>query len=95
MGGDSVVLDAGRRRRFHTRTQRHVISARDQHCTAEGCDWPPGMCEVHHDHAWCEGGPTDVDHARLLCPHHHHRVHDHRYDTTLITGNKLKFHRRT
>ncbi len=95
MGGDSVVLDAGRRRRFHTRTQRHVISARDQHCTAEGCDWPPGMCEVHHDHAWCEGGPTDVDHARLLCPHHHHRVHDKRYDTTLIAGNKLRFHRRT
>lgn len=95
MGGGSVVLDAARRKRFHTRTQRHVISARDRTCTAEGCDWPPGMCEVHHDHAWEHGGHTDVDHARLLCPHHHHRVHDKRYAATVVAGNKLRFHRRT
>lgn len=95
MDGASVVLDAGRERRFHSRTQRLVIGARDEHCTAEGCDWPPGMCEVHHDHAWSQGGPTDIDHARLLCPHHHRRVHDRRYDVSRVEGNKLRFHRRT
>lgn len=39
--------------------------------------------------------PTDVDHARLLCPHHHRRLHDKRYAATLATGDKLRFHRRT
>ncbi len=95
MGGPSVALDAGRRHRFHSKVQRLVIAARDRGCTAEGCDWPPGMCEVHHDEAWAEGGVTDVDHARLLCPHHHHRVHDRRYDVSRVGGNKLRFHRRT
>ena len=75
LGGNSEVLDLGRKRRFHTRAQRIAIGLRDQHCTEPGCDWPPAMCHVHHDLEWSRGGPTDVEHGRLLCPKHHARFH--------------------
>ncbi|HYF71957.1 MAG TPA: DUF222 domain-containing protein, partial [Nocardioides sp.] len=80
LGGDSVVLDAGRTRRFHSKTQRIAIAQRDKHCTADGCDWPPGLCHTHHDPSWASGGTTDIDHARLLCPRHHARAHDPNYE---------------
>ncbi|WP_457203495.1 DUF222 domain-containing protein [Nocardioides sp. HB32] len=75
LGGPSEVLDLGRTRRFHTKAQRTAIGIRDQHCTEPGCDWPPAMCHVHHDIPWSRGGPTDVEHGRLLCPRHHARYH--------------------
>ncbi|HEY0952178.1 HNH endonuclease signature motif containing protein [Nocardioides sp.] len=95
LGGKSEVLDLGRRRRLHTRAQRIAIAHRDQHCTTEGCDWPPGMCHVHHDPSWATGGPTDIDHARLLCPRHHARAHDPTYRMTRLPGGKVAFTRRT
>jgi hypothetical protein len=45
LGGDSVVLDLGRKRRFHTEPQRIALAHRDQGCTAVGCDAPPGRCQ--------------------------------------------------
>ncbi|MGY2701824.1 DUF222 domain-containing protein [Nocardioides sp. HB32] len=75
LGGTSEVLDLGRTRRFHTKSQRTAIAIRDQHCTEPGCDWPPAMCHAHHDIPWSRGGPTDVEHGRLLCPKHHTRFH--------------------
>jgi hypothetical protein len=95
LGGRSVVLDCGRKRRFHTKTQRIAIAARDRSCTAEGCDYPPGLCQVHHDVEWGKGGGTDVEHGRLLCPKHHHRVHDPGYQTTKLPTGKISFNRRT
>ena len=56
LGGKSEILDAGRTRRFHTRTQRIAIAQRDKGCTTEGCDWPPGLCHTHHDPSWASGG---------------------------------------
>ncbi|WP_081790192.1 HNH endonuclease signature motif containing protein [Nocardioides sp. URHA0032] len=75
LGGNSEVLDLGRTRRFHTKAQRTAIAIRDKGCTEPGCDWPPAMCHVHHDIPWSCGGPTDVQHGRLLCPKHHTRFH--------------------
>ncbi|WP_081790357.1 HNH endonuclease signature motif containing protein [Nocardioides sp. URHA0032] len=75
LGGNSEVLDLGRTRRFHTKAQRVAIGIRDKGCTEPGCDWPPAMCHVHHDIPWSRGGPTDLEHGRLLCPRHHTRFH--------------------
>ena len=75
LGGKSEVLDLGRSRRLHSTAQRIAIGIRDRHCTEPGCDWPPSMCHVHHDHAWANGGPTDLANGRLLCPRHHARFH--------------------
>ena len=95
LGGKSEVLDVGRRRRFHTGAQRIAMAIRDKGCTAQNCDRPPAMCHAHHDIPWSEGGNTDLDHGRLLCGHHHRRIHDHRYRITRQPDGKVSFHRRT
>jgi len=95
LGGGSQVLDVGRKHRFHTGPQRIAIGTRDKHCTAEGCDWPPGLCHVHHDIPWHKGGGTSVEKGRLLCPRHHTMAHDPRYSTATRPGGKVAFTRRT
>jgi hypothetical protein len=94
LGGKSQVLDLGRTRRFHTRAQR-IAAALEQHgCTTEGCDWPPGMCHLHHPTPWSKGGGTNRD-GLLLCPRHHARAHDPAFTTTKLPGGKVAFTRRT
>ncbi|WP_167288934.1 HNH endonuclease signature motif containing protein [Nocardioides seonyuensis] len=96
LGGKSMPLDVGRSKRFHTKYQRIALTVRDKGCTAEGCDMPPDACHAHHDLEWtADHGPTNVDTGRLLCPHHHRRAHDKRYETRTGPDNKVSFHRRT
>jgi Domain of unknown function (DUF222) len=95
LGSGSQVLDLGRKRRFHTEPQRLAKIVEDRHCTAEGCDWPPGLCHLHHDIPWHRGGATNTHHARLLCPRHHARAHDPAYTTTHLPNGKITFTRRT
>jgi hypothetical protein len=94
LGGKSQPLDIGRKRRFHTEAMRVAMSVRDKSCTAEQCETPPGLCHAHHDHPWSQGGKTNVRSGRLLCPHHHRRLHDPGYLTTHLPNGKLSFHRR-
>ena len=95
LGGRSQVLDLGRKRRFHTEGMRLAMGVRDGGCTAEGCEAPPGLCHAHHDAAWSAGGHTNLDTGRLLCPHHHRRLHDPSYEVTRLPSGKVQFHRRT
>ena len=95
LGGKSQVLDVGRRRRFHTQAMRLAMAVRDRGCTAAGCQKPPAMCHAHHDHPWSTGGPTDVDTGRLLCGHHHRRIHDPHYHHQHLPDGTITFHRRT
>ena len=96
LGGPSVVLDAGRKRRFHSETQRIAMAIRDKGCTAAGCDAPPGLTQAHHDEVpWSRGGGTSVDSGRLLCPRHHRLVHDPAYQHSLDKHGKVRFSRRT
>lgn len=95
LGGESEVLDWGRARRFHTTAQRHALGLRDNGCTARGCGRPAWVCEAHHDVRWSRGGHTSLGDGRLLCPWHHHRIHDPRYDITRHPDNQVTFHRRT
>lgn len=94
LGTQSQVLDLGRKTRFHTQTQRIALGLEQGGCTADGCDWPPGMCHAHHDTPWHQGGGTSVKTGRLLCPRHHARAHDPTYTRTLLSGGKVAFHRR-
>ena len=94
LGGASQVLDLGRRRRFHTPSQRLAMTLRDHGCTAAGCDRPASMCHAHHDVPWSTGGPTSIDNGRLLCGHHHRRVHAPLYETRPAPHRRISFHRR-
>ncbi len=84
-GGDSVVLDVGRSRRLHDRYQRLALARRDRGCIFPGCDRPPAWCEAHHLRPWSSGGPTSVHDGCLLCPAHHHLVHE--QDWTVRLGS--------
>jgi hypothetical protein len=95
LGGKSVVLDAGSKCRLATEPMRIVMGVRDGGCTAEGCDVPAGMCHAHHDIPFSEGGATSVANGRLLCGHHHRRIHDPEYGHEKQANGKVRFHRRT
>jgi hypothetical protein len=96
LGGTSQPLDVGRKRRFHSEAQRIAIGLRDQGCCADGCDWPPGMCHIHHDEiSWANGGGTSVSKGRMLCPRHHTLAHDGRYQLKTAKNGRVTFSRRT
>ena len=96
LGGQSVVLDVGRKRRFHSEAQRIAMGVRDGGCTAAGCDAPPAFCHAHHDQTpWSRGGGTSVERGRLLCPRHHTLIHDTAFQHTLDKHGKVRFTRRT
>jgi hypothetical protein len=95
LGGPSVVLDLGRRTRFHTEAQRIALALRDRGCTAEGCDRPPAWCHAHHDVPWSQGGATSLDNGRLLCAFHHGKAHSPAYDLSRLPSGQVRFHRRT
>ncbi len=75
LDGKSKVLDLGRKRRFHSTAQRIALGIEQHGCTAEGCDWPPGLCHAHHAVPWSKGGATSLTNGRLLCPRHHALAH--------------------
>ena len=74
LGGDSEPLDVGRTRRLFTKPQRQLLTLRDQGCAFPSCDASPAACQGHHIIPWADGGPTDLDHAVLVCPYHHRVV---------------------
>ena len=94
LGGRGQVLDVGRKRRLHTEAMRLAMGVRDGGCTAIDCEVPPGLCHAHHDNPWSQGGHTNVKTGRLICPHHHRRIHDPRYQTKHLPDGKVSFHRR-
>ena len=75
LAGDSQILDLGRRERLFDRYQRLGLAHRDRGCVFPRCDRPAAWCEAHHLRSWSQGGPTDVDNGALLCPFHHHLIH--------------------
>ncbi|WP_140011667.1 HNH endonuclease signature motif containing protein, partial [Nocardioides plantarum] len=84
----------GRSQRLYNRHQRKAMALRDTTCRASGCTIPAAWCEAHHLTPWSRGGPTDLDDGILLCPHHHHLAHDHRYDMQRHPDGTFTFHRR-
>lgn len=94
LGGNSEVLDLGRKKRFHTKAQRIKATIEQGGCIEEGCDAPPAMTQMHHPEKWSDGGGTDGD-AWMLCPSAHRRVHDSRYSHERLPNGKIRFHRRT
>ncbi|MBC9956641.1 DUF222 domain-containing protein [Yimella sp. cx-51] len=88
LGSTSQPLDVGRRKRLVDKELRLAVMQRDRHCTFDGCDRPPVMCEVHHVVSWWAGGVTSLLNSALLCGTHHRIVH--RDDlTATVTGERV------
>lgn len=84
--GPSQVLDLGTSTRLFTRGQKLALAERDGGCAWTGCTHPPSFTEAHHIRWWSQGGPTDLDNGVLLCPFHHHRIHDDHWTITIQNG---------
>lgn len=95
LGSRSEPLDLGREARLHNTAQRRALALTYDTCAAEGCMRPYAWCDIHHPHAWIDGGCTDLDNGLPLCGHHHRRAHDPRYRTTLAATGELRFRRIT
>jgi hypothetical protein len=96
LGGDSEILDLGRSERLFQPAQRKAMAVRDKRCRTQGCTIPAAWCEAHHaKKPWAQGGRTDLADGVLLCPWHHHRAHDPRYDAQRLPDGDYRFHRRT
>ena len=54
-----------------TTAQRRAVSARDRHCTAQGCTRPPAFTDPHHLMHREDGGATTINNLVLLCRRHH------------------------
>lgn len=74
LGGDSEILDWGKRKRLFTTAQKRAITERDGGCV--GCGAPPGRSKVHHLTWWSHGGATDHTNGALACDCCHHLIHD-------------------
>ena len=93
LDGKSQPLDVGQEQRLHTKHQRIAITVRDQGCVIEGCDRPASQCEFHHPIPFSEGGPTSLENAATLCPHHHHLAHTDHWQLTRQPNGKHRLHR--
>ncbi len=95
LGGKSEVLDLGRSARFFKGAQRKAMDLRDKECTTQGCHVPAAFCHAHHwREPWAAGGRTDLADGKLLCPFHHGRAHDRRWDTHHHSDGSTTFTRR-
>ena len=95
LGTDGEVLDLGRRARLFTAAQQRAMALRHHTCRAAGCLVPATWCEGHHLTPWAHGGNTDLADGTLLCPWHHHRIHDPDYTHHRMPNGDIRFHRRT
>ena len=86
LGSAGQVLDAGRSERLFTEEQRKILYARDRGCTSAGCPVPGDACEAHHVEWWSRGGQTDCSNGALVCPFHHHLLHDGEWEIRMIKG---------
>ena len=75
LGTDGEVVDLGRRHRLFSGAQVRALWLRDGGCSFPGCTVPATWSDAHHLWHWVDGGPTDLDHAALLCGRHHTVVH--------------------
>jgi len=95
LGGDSVVLDMGRKRRLFNSYQHLAMNLRYKGCAAEGCDRPASWTEAHHAEPWHLGGATDLDKGIPFCPPHHHMAdHPRLWDMKTMSSGRFRFARR-
>ena len=95
LGGDSEVLDLGRRARFHSKKQRlAMLVQQDGTCAVDTCTRPAYGGDGAHLTAWAEGGPTDLASSALLCQRHHTLADHPDYHVTRLRPGRIRINRR-
>jgi hypothetical protein len=57
-------------------TLKAAVIARDGECRFPGCRASARVCDIHHLIPVSQGGVTRLDNLALVCPQHHHAIHD-------------------
>ena len=89
LGDSGEILWQGLRERYFTPAQRRALAIRDGGCVHPACKAPPSWCHAHHVVFWMNGGPTDIDNGVLLCPKHHHDLHQEKFEIKMVNGKPL------
>ncbi len=74
-GRPGTSMDIGRRSRVVPRRLRRALILRDGGCGMPGC-CATRFLHAHHVIHWSQRGPTALWNLILLCPAHHHLVHE-------------------
>lgn len=72
---DSVVLDLERRSRRATAAQRDWLILQHGTCARDGCTRLAQNADIDHETPWSQGGKTNIDELRPLCPRDHVNRH--------------------
>ncbi|MDA8434987.1 MAG: HNH endonuclease signature motif containing protein, partial [Actinomycetales bacterium] len=80
------VLYLGRTQRTVTARLRRALEVRDRHCAFPGCHVDVSRTHAHHVRPWEDGGETTLANLVLLCPKHHHAVHEGGWTITPTDG---------
>ncbi|WP_307723760.1 HNH endonuclease signature motif containing protein [Microbacterium aerolatum] len=67
----SVVIDMDRRSRCATPAQRDWLILQHGTCARDGCTRLALDADIDHRTPWAQGGKTNLDDLRPLCPRHH------------------------
>ncbi|HLT84511.1 MAG TPA: DUF222 domain-containing protein [Phototrophicaceae bacterium] len=84
MSADGVPLDVGCTQRTYTKELRRAVTGRDRHCQWPDCRLRASWCEVHHITWFSRGGATSVEEGLTACSFHHHRIHEHNVQITVL-----------
>jgi hypothetical protein len=89
-GSTNSVLDIGRRSRVIPTAISRALWIRDRGCRFPGCPHTRFL-HGHHIRHWLHGGTTSLDNLVLLCPRHHHMVHEDGFTIHVATDGALVF----
>ena len=90
LGGDSEVLDLGRKTRIWSAAQRRALRLEDKGCRWPGCQAPLERCRIHHLIFWALFGRTDKINGVHICEFHHWLVHHTRWRIHKDKHNRIR-----
>ncbi len=89
LGRNGKIIGRSPLERFFSTTQRRQLAVRDGGCVWPQCTAPPSWCEAHHVVEWNHGGATVLDNGVLLCPAHHHMLHNSDFTMKMVDGRPM------
>ncbi|MGM7668092.1 HNH endonuclease signature motif containing protein [Microbacterium sp. A93] len=97
---DSVILDMERRSRRATPAQKNWLILQHGTCARDGCTRLAQQSDIDHEIPWSQGGKTNIDELRPLCPRDHVNRHltravyrsrpDRTVEVTTPTGHRTR-----
>jgi hypothetical protein len=84
-----MVLSVGRTRYRPPTALARLIRWRADRCMAPGCHIPAARCQIDHNIAWHDGGPTSLNNHTPLCQGHHTVKHHGGWTIQHLPGGAL------